>query len=130
MKIEIDDIVIKKRIRKNLGDLSQLMLSMKKHGLLNPVIITAANELVAGHRRLEAAKRLGWKDIEVQVMTDIDEIEKLELEIDENIQRRNLTTEELAEGYARLEKLKHPSVFKRIRKCFKNVFKKIFRRRR
>ena len=102
MQIRIDEIQIKKRIRKNFGDLAPLMESMRKHGLLNPIVINKKKELIAGQRRLECAKRLGWQTIEVHMLEAASELEKLELEMDENIHRRNLSPDELSDGYLRL----------------------------
>lgn len=127
MKVAIDQIFLKKRVRKNLGDLSQLMLSLKKHGLMNPIVITHENELIAGHRRFESAKRLGWPDIDVTIISEPTAIEKLELELDENIHRRNLSPDELADGYTRLDKMKNPGLFKRIWRAIVRFFKKLFR---
>jgi ParB family chromosome partitioning protein len=127
MQIKVAEIVMKKRIRKNLGDLSSLMESMKRYGLINPILITRDNELIAGHRRLESAKRLGWDKVEVRIVNQDDEIAQIEMEIDENIQRKNLSTDELAEGYMRLERLKNPGFFRKIWNAIKNFFKRLFR---
>ncbi len=129
MQRGIEEIVIRKRIRKNLGDLNSLMESMKKYGLLNPITITRDNVLIAGHRRLESAKRLGWETISVRITDGDDQSRQLEIEIEENTHRKNLTTDELAEGYIRLEKLKHPGFFRRIWTAIKDFFKKIFNKR-
>ncbi|MBQ1198294.1 MAG: ParB N-terminal domain-containing protein, partial [Spirochaetaceae bacterium] len=56
MKVLIKDIKIKKRVRKDLGDLELLKDSIKRYGLMNPITINSQYELVAGHRRLEAMK--------------------------------------------------------------------------
>ena len=64
MKLKIEEIRIKKRIRSDLGDLDELCQSMNKYGLLNPVTINRKKILLAGFRRLEAAKVLGWQEIE------------------------------------------------------------------
>ena len=61
MKVLIDDIIIKRRIRNSLGDLTYLMESIGKYGLLNPITVTDNLELIAGYRRLQACKALGWK---------------------------------------------------------------------
>ena len=127
MKIPIDEINLKKRVRKNLGDLSQLMLSMKNHGLMNPIVVTNKYELIAGHRRFESAKRLGWTEIEAKVIAEPSKIEKLELELDENVHRRNLSPDELADGYTRLSKLKNPGILVRIWRAIVRFFKKLFR---
>jgi ParB family chromosome partitioning protein len=130
MQVRIEDITIKYRIRKNLGDLSQLMESLKKYGLMNPIIINRNNELIAGHRRLEAARNLGWKTIPVLVLDREADAEKLEIEIEENTQRKELTTDELADGYMRLERLKNPGFFLRLWLFLKRLFRKLFRRKR
>lgn len=129
MQIELDKIIIRKRVRKNLGDLASLMESLRRHGLLNPVVINTRNELVAGHRRIESAKRLGWSVIEVRVVEGQDKADLIEMEIEENTQRKNLTTDELAEAYLRLDKLRHPSFFVRIWRAIMKFFRRLFRRR-
>ena len=128
MKIPIQNVSIKKRVRKNLGDLSQLTASMKRYGLLNPIIISEDNELIAGHRRLEAAKKLGWQEIEVKIYSDTDTVEKLEIELGENMYRKDFTVEEEAEGLERLNKLKNPSLLKRILNAIIRFFRLIFGR--
>jgi ParB family transcriptional regulator, chromosome partitioning protein len=127
--VGIEKIVIRKRVRKNLGDLSSLMESLKRHGLLNPVVINSRNELVAGHRRTEAARRLGWQTIEVRVVDSDDEADLVEMEINENTQRKNLTTDELAEAYLRLDRMRHPSFFVRLWRAIRSLFSRLFRRR-
>jgi len=127
--MELSKIIIRKRVRKNLGDLASLMESIRRHGLLNPVVINDKNELIAGHRRIEAARRLGWGAIEVRLVEGRDKADLIEMEIEENTQRKNLTTDELAEAYLRLDKLRHPSFFVRIWQAIVAFFRKLFRRR-
>jgi len=105
------------------------MESLKRHGLLNPVVINSRNELVAGHRRTEAARRLGWQTIEVRVVDSDDEADLVEMEINENTQRKNLTTDELAEAYLRLDRMRHPSFFVRLWRAIRSLFSRLFRRR-
>jgi ParB family chromosome partitioning protein len=64
----ITDIVIDHCYRQDLGDLQGLAESIQEFGLLRPVLITADNRLIAGRRRLEACKLLGWKTIPVNVI--------------------------------------------------------------
>ena len=61
MFVKIDDIKIKKRVRRDLGDLEALKESLRLYGLLNPITLNSKYELIAGERRLEAAKSLGWE---------------------------------------------------------------------
>ncbi|MFP4429877.1 MAG: ParB N-terminal domain-containing protein [Spirochaetaceae bacterium] len=128
VQIAVGDVLIRKRIRKNLGDLTLLMDSMRRHGLLNPIVITRDRQLVAGHRRLEAARRLGWQRITASIIDTNQETALLEVEIDENTQRKNLSTDELADAYIRLDRLKNPGLFKKIWQAIVSLFRKIFRR--
>jgi ParB family chromosome partitioning protein len=128
VQIEIDKIIVRKRVRHNLGDLTTLMDSLKRHGLLNPVVINSKNELVAGQRRTEAARRLGWTTIEVRVVDSQDKADLVEMEIEENTQRKDLTADELAEAYIRLDKLRNPSLLIRIWRAIVRFFKRLFGR--
>ena len=127
MQIRIEDIKVRKRVRRDLGDVSPLMESMKKYGLLAPIIVNKSYELIAGRRRLEAARLLGWKTVTVTVLDRDEEAEKLEMEIDENIVRKDFTTDEIADGYASLERLRKPSFFMRLWLAIKRFFRRIFR---
>ena len=129
MQIPIEEIVIKRRIRQDLGDLSKLMESLKAYGLMNPILINSNRELIAGRRRLEAAQRLGWKNIEAHIVDSSSEVNELEMEIDENLHRRNLSAVELAEGMSRLEKLRNPGFFRKIFMAVARFFRRLFGRR-
>lgn len=95
MKVLIDDIIIKRRIRTAVGDLTYLMESISKFGLLNPITVTDKLELIAGYRRLEACKALGWKEIECNIMPAITNFDRLLIEADENLTRKDLTISEI-----------------------------------
>jgi len=64
----ISSIKIGKRFRKDLGDIDALARSIKEVGLLHPIVITPNAELLAGQRRLEACRRLGWQKIPVRLI--------------------------------------------------------------
>lgn len=130
MQIPVEEIVIKRRIRQDLGDISKLMESLKAYGLMNPILINSSRELIAGRRRLEAAKRLGWKSIEAHIIDSSSEVNELEMEIDENLHRRNLSAVELAEGMSRLEKIRNPGFFRKILNAISRFFSRIFGRRK
>ena len=86
MLVQVKDVIVKKRIRKELQDIQALKESMSRYGLMNPITINSNNELIAGHRRLEAAKELGWNSISAVVIDPKNEILELEMELEENIQ--------------------------------------------
>lgn len=126
MKVNIDEIIVKKRVRKDLGNLEPLQDSLKRYGLLNPITINSKKELIAGQRRLEAAKGLGWTTINAVIVDPQDDITQLELELEENTQRMPFTDEELLSGYTRLEKLRNPSFFRMIWLKIRSFFRKLF----
>lgn len=95
-QVEIDSIILGERVRKDMGDLGSLAESIKRHGLLHPIVVKKDNTLVAGHRRIEAARLLGWNEIPVTVI-DVEDL--LSAERDENTERKDFTpTEAVAIG--------------------------------
>ncbi len=122
MKIPVSAIKVKKRVRKDSGDIEGLMASMEKFGLITPITINAKHELIAGGRRLEAAKRLGWTEIEAAVLKNRDKTSMLEMELEENVQRSGFTREELEQGYASLKKLQNPGPLGKLIKSLKHFF--------
>jgi len=126
MLVPIDDIKVKKRIRKEMGDISALAESMKRFGQISPIVITKKNVLIAGGRRLEAARSLGWRTINAVVADIPDELTKLEYELEENIQRRDFSPEETEEAARKIQRLKNPSILRRIWNAIVNFLKRIF----
>ena len=126
VKVKIEEISVKKRIRKNLGDLTTLAESLKQFGLINPILIDKDNNLIAGERRLEAAKKLGWTSIEATVISKVSPVDALEMEIDENVYRKPFTSDELSDAFDKLDKLKNPGFFRKILNALKSFFAKIF----
>ena len=125
MLVQISDIKVRKRVRRDLGDLEDLKDSLRVFGLLNPITLNSRYELIAGERRLEAAIQLGWTSINATIIDNVNEIEQLEMEIEENNQRKEFTDQELMDGYKRLQKLRNPGFFYRIYLFFKRLFRKI-----
>ena len=125
MLIKVSDIKVKKRIRKDMGDLRALKESMHTYGLMNPITVNANHELIAGGRRLAAAKELGWETINATVLTNVNEIKELEMELEENNQRKEFSQDEILDGYERLRKLQNPSIFAKLWNFIKKLAKKI-----
>ena len=130
MQIPLDDIRVKRRIREEPEDIEDLMNSMKRYGLMNPITINSENVLIAGRRRLEAARRLGWHMISANVIEATDRVSELEMEIEENTQRSNFTDQELMKAYTRLERLRNPNIFVRIWRAIAAFFRAIFSSKR
>jgi ParB family chromosome partitioning protein len=130
MLVPIDDIKVKKRVRKEMGDISTLAESMKRYGQISPIVITPDKVLIAGGRRLEAARSLGWEAINAVVADIPDELTLLEYEIEENVQRRNFEPAEAEEAAKRVSGLQNPGFFRRIINAIKRFFRKLFRKRK
>ena len=127
MQVPIEDIIVKQRVRKDMGNIPALAESMKRLGQISPISITKKNILLAGGRRLEAAKLLGWRTINAVIVDLPDDASKLEYEIDENMVRQDFTSEEIIQANHKLEKLKHPGFFRRIWNAIVRFFKRLFR---
>ncbi len=125
MLVQIKDIKIKRRVRKDLGNLEDLKDSMKIYGLMNPITLNSRYELIAGERRLQSAIQLGWTSINANIIDNLTEVDQLEMEIEENNQRKEFTEAELLEGYKRLNRLRNPNFFYKIYLFFKHLFEKI-----
>lgn len=95
-QIDIDEIVVGERYRKSLGDIISLSKSIDKLGLLHPIVVDSRKNLVAGLRRLEACRLLGWTQIPCRVMSSLDDaIPALKAEHDENTCREPFAPLEL-----------------------------------
>jgi ParB family chromosome partitioning protein len=127
MQVPIEDIVVKKRIRRDLGDIPSLAESLKRFGQISPIVISRKNILIAGERRLEAAKYLGWRTINAVVADVSGALSKLEMEVEENIQRRDFSPEETAEASKQIYRFRNPGFFRRILLAIAGFFKRLFR---
>jgi ParB family chromosome partitioning protein len=84
--------------------LTELADSIKNHGIIQPLVVRQVNgklQLIAGERRLRAAKLAGLASVPV-VIKDLSDQNMMEVAIVENIQRENLSPVEEAEAYRRL----------------------------
>src|ERR1022692_2967629 len=107
--MKITDINIGSRHRRDLGDIPSLASSIADVGLLQPPAIPHGGNLIAGMRRLEAVKHLGWATVPVHVVNGLDEaLDAIRGERDENIQRKSFSISEavsVGRCIERLEKL-------------------------
>ncbi|MFM8733901.1 MAG: ParB/RepB/Spo0J family partition protein [Pirellulales bacterium] len=85
----------------NDADLAELADSLREHGLVQPIVVRVKGDrfqLIAGQRRLAAARRLGWTKVPVRVL-DVDDRQMSEIAIVENLQRRDLDALEKAASF-------------------------------
>lgn len=92
------------RLRFSEGELEGMARSIEEHGIIQPLLVRKDDngyELVAGERRLRAAKKAGLSQVPVIVKT-ITDTDLLEMSIVENVQREDLNPMEEAEAYYQL----------------------------
>lgn len=93
--------------RSELGDIQELMESIKAKGVLEPIIVRPKGEkfeIIAGERRFVASRNLGLKEIPCIEMT-VDDQEAMEISLIENLQRKDLDIFEEADGLQALMNL-------------------------
>jgi ParB family chromosome partitioning protein len=129
MQVPIEDIKVKRRIRRDLGDIPALAESLKRYGQISPVAITPSNILIAGERRLEAAKLLGWRTINAAIVDLPESVSQLEYEAEENFQRRDFTPPEAEDAARRINRVRNPGFFRRILNRIIRFFKRLFKSR-
>jgi len=69
MKVKVSSLKHHPKNKKiyDLSSIEELMESISEVGLLQPLIIDSRNQVISGNRRFESIKRLGWKEVQVEV---------------------------------------------------------------
>ncbi|MEJ5225852.1 MAG: tetratricopeptide repeat protein, partial [Anaerolineales bacterium] len=109
-------------------DIEDLVESVREHGIIQPLVVTPNGVpgkylLVAGERRLEAARRVGLSTVPA-IVREVSERERTQFSIIENIQRVALTPLELAEAYLRLSEefhLSHEEIAARVGRSVESI---------
>lgn len=92
--LPIHEIQIIDRQRIDLGDINDLCSSIQKFGLIQPIIVNQEKRLIAGGRRMAACIQLGHKNIDVVFRETLSTDELHELELEENIRRKEMSWQE------------------------------------
>lgn len=132
--VNIDEIVIKSRIREELGDINELANSIKEIGLLSPILINKNNILVSGLRRIKACRKLGYTKIQALIIDINDEMALFNMEAQENLRRKDLTHSELDKEIEikkrfAYDKFRKKSFLKNIWNRLSKIFRKIKRKK-
>ena len=92
--------------RTNPGNLDELAASIREKGVLEPILVRSVGpnryQIISGERRFRAASMAGLDEIPA-IEFDVDDKETLEIALVENIQRKDLTPFEEAEGFLLLQ---------------------------
>lgn len=93
----IDSIIVEDRARKDFGDLGALAASIKRHGILQNLVVDEQGKLLAGERRLRAAKMVGLTEVPVKLITECDPLTRKLIELEENLRRKEMVDAEKAD---------------------------------
>ncbi|MGD8539848.1 MAG: ParB/RepB/Spo0J family partition protein, partial [Candidatus Aminicenantes bacterium] len=108
--------------RSELGDIKELMASIKQKGILEPIIVRPRHgryEIIAGERRYIASKKLGMKEMPC-IEKHVEDNEAMEIALIENLQRKDLDPFEEADGLHALAELygySHQEISRKIGKA-------------
>lgn len=95
--VKLSDILVAEdRAREDFGDLEELVSSIKEKGIIQPVTLDSNLRLLAGGRRHRAATVCGLETIPCIIRDDVTEIDAKEIELIENIHRKDFTWQEKA----------------------------------
>lgn len=116
LDLPVDEIIIGDRVRKNVGNVLGLEVSINQVGLLHPLVVNSRRELVAGFRRLQAVRNLGWETVPCHIVERLDDaLAALKAEMQENTCRENMTPADIVEIGKRIEALEKPEAKRRQR---------------
>lgn len=100
----VDQIRNPHPLRRDVGDIQALADSILQLGLLHPIVLTPAGELILGERALAAVKLLGWREVPVWIATGItDQVRLLTAREHDHRLTKPLNPIEEAELYAELK---------------------------
>jgi ParB family chromosome partitioning protein len=116
--------------RSNLGDLSELVSSIKEKGVLEPILVRRKNEryeIISGERRFRASIDAGLREIPC-IEIDVSDNEAIEIALIENLQRKDLTPFEESYGLRLLSELygySHKEIAEKIGKSRSSITESI-----
>lgn len=114
--------------RVEIGDLTELVLSIREKGVLEPLLVRPSDVggrfmIISGERRYRASLEVGLAELPCIEM-DVDEREVAEISLIENLQRKDLTAFEEADGLVALAKrfgYKHEEIARKLGKARTSV---------
>lgn len=89
--VKLTDITVEDRAREDLGNIDELVESIKDKGVIQPITLNSNLKLLAGGRRYEASTIAGLVEIPAIIRETDDAIDELEIELFENLHRKDFT---------------------------------------
>lgn len=130
-RIAVDKVKVAGRVREDFGDMESLKASIGKYGLLNPIMVDEEMNLIAGARRLRAVQELGQTEIDANVLPQTDRLVRFNMEMQENLVRKDFTESEVDRSIEMKKRLMHRpwwvqlvQFFKRLWQAILSIFRK------
>ena len=95
--VPLASIIVSDRYRKDYGDITDLIVSIKEKGVISPLAVDGKMNLLAGGRRHKACTEAKVEIVPVIIKTVLSKVDALEIEYDENKHRKQLEWKEEAE---------------------------------
>lgn len=105
-EIKLDEINIGDRFREDMGDIEELAASVKEMGILQPISVDGKYNLLAGGRRVEAARVTGLTSIPAVIQEVSGKLSAREIELMENVCRKDFAWHERAKLEQEIFRLK------------------------
>lgn len=105
-QVALKDIIVPERFRKDFGDMESFVETIKEKGILQPITLSSNLTLLAGGRRFKGATLAGLDKIPALIRkVEIDQLDYLEVELMENVERKDFTWTERCAAVAAIDKL-------------------------
>lgn len=104
-QIPVKDIIVGERFRKDFSEQESFLESVRDKGILQPITVDKNYNLLAGERRFRAAQAVGLEKIPALVRHVEDELDAREIELIENIFRKDFTWQEHTKLIAEIDRL-------------------------
>ena len=103
--VPLKDITIGERFRKDFSGDQEFVESIREKGVLQPITVDRHFNLLAGERRFRAAQTVGLEEIPALIRAVEDEVDAREIEVVENLFRKDFTWQEKCRGISELDRL-------------------------
>mgnify|MGYP001567577656 CR=1 FL=1 len=105
-QLKVSEVKVGERFRTTFDGIEELAASIQEFGLIEPIVCDENNILIAGERRLKAHQLLKLETIEVKYINELNDLQKREIELEENLHRKDFTWQEEVTAKAKLHSLK------------------------
>lgn len=104
IQLPIHEIQEVDRQRTEMGDIDGLAKSISRYGLIQPIVVNQHKVLIAGGRRLAACRKLNLVHVDVVFRETLNEEDLFELELEENVRRKDMRWQEHCLAIANVHK--------------------------